>query len=131
MTQTLPSSCVAILPESDAHTLCVRLTGLVSKEDYAKNFGERLAKIANEQGRFSLCLIYGPDYKGWEPGAAELSFKSIIDYGKKAARLAYVNPPESKILQIKLAKPLFSGDIRFFNTDEEKKALAWVKESAA
>lgn len=118
---------VDILPESDERTLCVSLAGLVCLEDYEKNFLRPLEAMVEEGVSYGLLIHYSSDYKGWTPEAADRSFQSIIDYGQKARKLAYVNPPESKIFQVKMAKPLLGGEIRLFNADELPSALSWIK----
>jgi hypothetical protein len=118
---------ITVLPETDSHTLCVRLDGMLSLEDYQQNFYKPLQKIAAHGQPYGLLIHYGHGYKGWSKEAADLSFQSIIDYGKTARKIAYVNPPESKIFQVKMSRPLFGGEIRFFDGNDLPQALKWVK----
>jgi hypothetical protein len=117
---------IVILPESDDHTLCVTLKGIISQPAYEDCIFNPIKDMA-ENGQYNLLVNYDESYKGWSEEAAKLSFQTIINYGPKARKLAYVNPPDSKLLQIKMARPLFGGEIRFFDINELDKALQWVK----
>lgn len=120
-------STVIILPETNEQTLCVELTGRVRQEDHKKNLAGQLQKIIDRQGWYNLLVYYGPGYEGWEKDGAEISFQSIAKFGKLARRLAYVNPPEKKVFQNKISAPLFGGETRYFEDNELKQAMEWVK----
>ena len=121
------SETVVVLPETNNHTLCLEFTGLIRAEDHRRNLQSNLQKMINRDGWFNMLIHYSPDFRGFEKDAASTSMQSIIDQGKYARRLAYVNPPEKKILQNKLAAPLFTGEIRYFGPDDMDEALEWVK----
>lgn len=118
---------IDLLPETDDRTLCVSVHGVISVEDYEEYIYKRLDAMVKKGKKFALVLHYDPSYKGWSKEAADRSFQSIINHGRHARKLAYVNPPESKIFQLKVAKDLFSGEIRFFENDELAEALKWAK----
>ena len=118
---------VVILPESDDHTLCLRLNGVISVEDFIENIQTPLTSRVDNGGNYNLMIHYDSDFQGWEKEAAQMSFQSIIDYGLEARKLAYVNAPDSKLLQVKMARPLLGGEIRFFDQDEFNEAIEWVK----
>jgi hypothetical protein len=118
---------ITVLPETDDHTLCVSLGGLVTLEDYEECVFKPLDAFVKKGIKFDLLLHYSKDYKGWTPEAADKSFRSIIDHGKYARRMAYVNPPESKIFQVKMAAPLLGGEVRYFDDKELPEALKWIK----
>jgi hypothetical protein len=121
------NSNIVILPESDERTLCVSLRGVVALEEYEEFLYKPLQEVAAKDRKYGLLIHYAKGYKGCSREAADKSFKSIIEYGKNARKLAYVNPPESKIFQVKMAKPLLGGEIRFFEDSELDEALQWVK----
>jgi hypothetical protein len=121
------ASTVLLLPQTDDHTVCVELKGLVRAEDHLKNLRQQLEKRIAKYGWYNLLIVFGPEFEGWEPEAADISFKSIIDLGQKAHKLAYVNPSEKKVLQHKLSGDLFGGEVRFFNADARGEAVEWVK----
>ena len=118
---------IVVLPESDEKTLCVTLKGVVTLDDYKKRFYDRLKTIHEKNGGYNLLINYDESHKGWDKEAAEMSFQSIIDVGKDAKKLAYVNAPDSKMLQVKISRPILGGEIRFFEKDELDKAIKWIK----
>lgn len=125
-TNSNTSKTVIVLPCSDERTLCVQLTGAVTREEYDASFYNVLQKFVENGINFGL-LIHYKDYLGWNTDAAARSFESIIDHGKFARRMAYVNAPDSKVQAMKIAKPLLGGKTRFFNEHELQEAIDWVK----
>lgn len=117
---------VVILPQTAGKTLCVELRGVIERRDHQKHIRQNLNDIVSKHGAFNFLIYYGPDYKGWKQDAADSSMESIVDFGKYAEKLAYVNPPEQKVFIHKLAKPLFGGETRFFDEEELDEALEWV-----
>ncbi len=118
---------VVLMPESDKGALCVAVSGTIRKEDHERVIYRELAERIKRDGHFSMLVHFTPEYKGWEHDAAEVSMKSIVEFGKYARRLAYVNPPEKKILQNKLAAPILGGEIRYFDAEDLPMALKWIK----
>lgn len=124
-------SSVVVLPESDEHTLCVEMKGLIRKKDYERNFRNRIIEIMERNPDFNLLICYAPSYRGWEPAAADLSLKSIMELGGKIHRQACVNTPQRILFRNKLSASLFSGETRYFETAKYSEAVAWVKGGAA
>jgi hypothetical protein len=118
---------VVVMPQSDECTLCVTLKGVVSVPEYEEHFYKPIKSMVESGCKYNLLIHYDPTYVGWDKKAAEMSFQSIIDYGHESRKLAYVNAPDSKMLQVKVAKPLLSGEVRFFDEEELEDALEWVK----
>jgi len=117
---------VALMPESEGDALCFEFSSMITLDSYnlvMKNVRERVG----ENGMFSLLFYYTPSFKGWEPEAADANMKNIIEYGRNTRRLAYVNPPEKKIMQHKMAPGLFSGEVKYFSEEQLAEAIAWVK----
>ncbi|HTK85896.1 MAG TPA: STAS/SEC14 domain-containing protein [Patescibacteria group bacterium] len=123
--RTKPS--VTVLPETDENTLCVEMKGLIRRQDYEKNFRNRILAITSKKRRFNVLIFYAPSFKGWEPEAADLSLKSIMELGKKINRQACINTPNMVVFRNKLSSALFGGQTRYFDKDNYDEALAWVK----
>ncbi len=117
---------VEILPESDDVLACVKYTGVIKKDDY-KPFFDRLEDNMNKTGRVRVLAVFDENFQGWEMDAAESNFRSVLEYAPDAERIAYVNPPESKIFQMKLSAPMLKGKLKFFNKDSFDQAYEWVK----
>ncbi len=116
---------VVILPETGGDLICLRLEGEIGLDDYIKHARAPIENSVKKYGQFSLLLLYGEDYKGWSEASASASFEAIREFGKYAVRQAYVNPPQQKMFQMKVSKPLFGGEFKFF--DNYQDALLWVK----
>ncbi|MDB5491020.1 MAG: hypothetical protein JWO78_869 [Micavibrio sp.] len=119
---------VVILPESNQTTLCLQLHDQVTADDFDHYYHQEIKKRIAANGYFNMIVTYSADYKGWEPDAADLNLKSILELGNKPHKLAYVNPPKRKILLMKMAEPLLKGEIRYFEEGQYEDALKWIKE---
>jgi len=123
----MPGS-VIILPQTDDHTLCLRFTGVVTKEDHYQGMVAPGVAIIERQGVYNLVIEYAPDYKGFLTDAADQSFRLIRDWGTYGRRIAYVNPSARKIFMTKLASILFGkATIRYFPAGKLDAAIAWAK----
>ncbi len=121
------SETITILPQSNDTVLCVRLTGMVSAAEYAKKFGAAVEKMAENHKNFNLLVFYDEDFEGWSPEAADLSFKNFSQFSPHAHKLAYVNAPETRMLMMKMMKPMTSNaQVRYFDKSALVEALEWV-----
>ena len=118
---------VIVLPQTDDHTLCVEFTGLIRAEDHRKAFAENLGPMVEKNGWYNILIYHRPDFKGWEPDAADISLRTIMEYGKFCRRRAVVSPTEKLIMMQKMSGQLFGGETKYFNDDQFQEALAWVR----
>lgn len=121
MTQT-----VTILPETNDTTLCLRMTGTITADDYMKYFDGPVKKIADTNGWYNLYVLHDENFEGWSAEAADLSFRCISEYSPKARRLAYINAPDSRMLMMKMLSPMMKAETRFFELDEADEAMTWM-----
>ncbi len=119
---------VVPLPESRDDILAVSMHGRIVLADYVPNFYNPMAAIVKKHGHFRLLVHYATDFGGWGKDAADLSFQSIYEYGRFARKIAYINPPEKKMFQVKLTGNLLSGDVRIFDKSQRDEALSWIRE---
>lgn len=119
---------ITILPETSDALLCLNLTGVITAEDFSAYFEKPLNDILEKHGHYSLLVNYDPNFVRWEERAADLSFKCISSISPKARRCAYINPPDSRIMMMKLLHPMMSAEVKFFNTGQYDEALSWVRE---
>lgn len=117
---------VIILPETNETTLCLRLTGTVTADDFTTYFGNEVMKRAGGIGWYNLYLLHDENFEGWSPEAADLSFRNISEFSPKARRLAYVNAPDSRMLMMKMLKPMMKAETRFFELDQQAEAMTWM-----
>ena len=118
---------ITVMPESGGQTLCLALDGQITRKSHQEYLRAGLENILKNHDSYNLLLYYTPGYQGWDPAAADSSMQSILDYGRKARKLAFVNPSEKKIMQHKMTPDLFGGETRFFDAHELQEAISWVK----
>ncbi len=118
---------VLVMSETEGKTLCLRNSGLVTAEDHKKYLRENVATLVQKFGTFNMLIVYDDDYQGYTPDAADSSIRAMLDYGAFVQKLAYVNPPETRIKLHKMLPDIFSGEVRFFDKDSLSTALTWVK----
>ena len=117
---------ITTLPETQGATLCLRLSGEITAQDFNDFFDTPVKDNVAAHGYYNLYIYYDPSFTGWTPEAADLSFKCISTYSPKARRLAYVNAPDSRRLMMKMLEPLMHAEIRYFDDEEKNDAMAWV-----
>lgn len=118
---------VLILPQSDDDTLCITVRGRVTLDDHTHGLRKQLEERIKRVGYYNLVMFYAPDFAGWEADAAAQSFTSIYELGRYARRIAFVNPPDSKIFQTKISRPLLSGEVEIFRLEDLDNAISWAK----
>ena len=119
---------ITILPATSGAALCLNLTGVITAADFTDFFDAPLQDILQAHGHYDLFVNYDPGFIRWEEQAADLSFKCISACSPKARRCAYVNPPESRIMLMKLLNPMMNSEVRYYNADQYDEALRWVLE---
>ena len=90
-------------------------------------FDTPLKAIANKNGWYNLYIVHDENFKGWSAEAADLSFRCISEYSPKSRRLAYVNAPDARMLMMRMLSPLMTAEVRFFDTEEQEDAKAWMQ----
>ena len=106
----------------------VRLSGLITADEHEKCLADPVRRMRERYGKYRLLVEFDEGFRGWEPEAADLNMRIIIECAQDCERVAYVNPPPGKILQMKLAPQLIGGQIRFYDLEDIEEALAWLKE---
>jgi hypothetical protein len=118
---------VNIMPQSTDTVLMLRLTGLVTLQDYMDYFVAPAKALVDRHGWYNLLVYFDENFVGWSPEAAEISFRYLMEYCPKARRLAYVNPSDSRSLLMKMLEPVMkTADMRFFEIEELDKAVDWM-----
>lgn len=118
---------VVIMPESEGNVLCIRHSGLITSEDHTAYLTNQFPGLIQEYGTVNVLIFYDDDYKGYTPEAADSSIRSMLDYGRFVRKLAYVNPPETRIMLHKILHEVITGEVRFFNKESLADALQWIK----
>jgi len=120
-------STVHILPETDDKCMFIRLTGVVTLEDFERHFKEPAQDMENPK-YVNIMVQFDENFIGWSPEAAALSFQYLTDFSARARRLGYVNAPDSRQLMMKMLEPILRhAEIRFFETDQFDEAVRWMR----
>ncbi len=126
----MTESSIRVLPQTANDVLCVAYEGIVRADDYMTYFDKPLHALVKTYGTYRLLIHFTESFAGWDPVAADANFKTINEVASKAERLAYVNPPERKILQVSLQRFMWPGEVRFFDDDALPQALAWIQDKS-
>lgn len=107
--------------------LVCRASGTLTKADYDAALPEFENALALRDGPVRV-LIALEDFRGWEIGALweELKFdvRHLDDFG----RVAIVGDTKWEEWGIKLSKPFFSAEMRYFDLDHKDEAERWLDE---
>lgn len=115
----------ATLVQSTDSFAAYRFSGKLKQSDYEKMIPQLKRRIET-QGKISLYLEM-EDFDGWTPAALWEDLKFDAKHMDDFTRIAIVG--ESKIQESisKMAKPLTSADIRYFDPADREIALAWSR----
>ncbi len=124
--QAKADSTVTILPETEGNLICVKISGLVTADDYIANFKKQIEALIEEFGEFRLLMHYDDSFKGYTEEAAEASMKNMMELGKHVHKQAYINVPTRRVLLHKILPDVIRGETRYFDKTDVSKALDWL-----
>jgi hypothetical protein len=116
------------LPPSAGNMLGFRVSGTVSKDDYAVLAAE-VGNLVKQHGQVSLLLDL-EDFKREKASAWGADLKFGREYHQKIAKMALVGDKKWEEWLAKLAEPFYAREARFFHTEEREDAWAWLQEAA-
>ena len=123
------SQSIRILPESHDDLIVFEYDGYITEHEYNSVLWSRLSEMLKKYGKLRLVCRFTKDYEGWEEGAAQANMQNIMEHVGYVKKIAYVNPPSSKVFQTKLlGSKLFTGEIKYYNLDQFDQAVAWANE---
>ncbi len=118
---------IEVLPASEGKVLGVRARDKLTADDYEQIWIPLLEKLIEEHGGVRLLLFMGPDFEGWEIGAAWDDAKFGIRHGNKCEKIAVVGGPKWVEWGSRLAGHVLKGDVKTFPTEELPDAWAWIE----
>lgn len=123
------SSCIKILPDSHDDLVIFEYDGYITEKDYKTVLWSLLSETIKKHGALRLVCRFTENYDGWEEGAAQANMQNIMEHVGFVKKIAYVNPPSSKVFQTKLlGSKLFNGEIKYYNLDQFDQAEKWANE---
>ena len=100
------------------------VSGKLDRKDYEKTIPE-LEKVLERRHRLSV-LLDVTDFQGWTPAALIDELKFDLRHRKDFERIAVVGDGSIPKIGEKLAKPFFTGEVRYFGRDARATAKDWV-----
>lgn len=120
---------ITILPQSEGKMVAFQYSGYITKKEYLATLPAAMDATIEKYGRMNVLCSFAEDYEGWEEEAAQVNMKDVLNRAAFVDKIAYVNPPSSKVFQTKLlGSKIFNGEIKYFNAGDMDKALSWLSE---
>lgn len=115
------------IKERDKDALTLEVSGTLTKDDY-REVVPQLEKIVESSGKIRA-LVELNEFEGWQPSAIVDELRFDIRHRNDIERIAILGEGKGQELLAKIASPLFSGDIRFFNKAEIVEAKSWLSQN--
>ncbi|MBW6397759.1 STAS/SEC14 domain-containing protein [Roseomonas sp. HJA6] len=116
-----------VLPESSPDLLAIRVSGRLSREDYARLnpwLDEQL--VHNPRPAF---LIDMRDFQGWDgPGAMLDDARTGIAHWNDLGRMAILGDQPWVAWTVSLFAPLMKAEMRYFGPDQAEDAWRWTRQ---
>lgn len=116
-----------VRPETSNNFLCLEIGERVTLHDYETQFIPAVKDIIGKYDSFTLAIVYGEKFLGWDMDAAEADLGHMQALAKYAKKIALINPPEVVIYRWETLKPLVGGETRIYAGDCFEEAIAWAK----
>lgn len=113
-----------VVLEESGKTVTVRVSGKLSKSDYA-HFVPELERLIGQQGKLRL-LLEMHDFHGWEAGAVWEDVKFDVKHFKDIERLAMVGETKWEQGMSWFCKPFTTAKIRYFDRADLEEARRWL-----
>jgi hypothetical protein len=117
---------IELLPQSDGRTLGVRVSGTVTKEEYARL--RDLMKVEIEQHDKIRMLVQLDDWSGMEPRVFWEDLKFSLSHIKSFEKFALVGDRQWQESWLKVMRPVIPGEQRHFEPDQIDDAWNWLRE---
>jgi hypothetical protein len=112
--------------EKDGRNLLVHASGKLTTEDY-EHFVPEVDRLIKQHGKVNI--LFGlHDFHGWKAGALWADTKFAMTHYSGIARLALVGEKAWHKGMATFCKPFTRAEVRYFDKDDEEKALAWLRE---
>ena len=102
------------------------VSGTLTEEDY-REFIPRFESLVARNGKVRL-LFEMSQFHGWEVKAAWEDLKLDLKHYGEVERVAMVGEKKWQKWMTQFSKPFTGAEVRYFDSSESEKALAWVEE---
>lgn len=108
--------------EREGNRVVVEASGKLDESDY-RELVPQLEHVLDIAGSLRL-LVHLRDFQGWTPKGLLEDLRFDLKHRNDFERTAIVGQRKLEELATQLSKPIFSGDMRFF--EDEPSARAWL-----
>lgn len=105
----------------------LKVHGKLTHADYQDLLPKLEAKMADHKKLRVLFVM--EDFHGWELGAAWDDLKFEMAHCKDFGRCAIVGEKKWEEWMVKISKPFYKGDVKYFDHGELEQAKAWLTEA--
>jgi len=116
---------VELYEKVDGNILEVRLTGKLTKADYAK-FVPEAERLIAKHGKVRM-LVTMQDFHGWGAGAMWEDAKFGLRHFSDIERLAMVGEKRWQKGLALFCKPFTKAEVRYYTPEEADRAHAWLE----
>lgn len=122
---------IEIMPESTDRMLAVKASGTLTDDDYNTIWIPALETIIRNYDVANALLYMDIDFEGWDMKAMWDDAKFGLRHRNDFKRIAIVGGPNWVRWGVKLGEMLMDCELRLFEPEQLKEAIAWCSETAA
>lgn len=121
---TIEFHSIDLAADSLTNVMTVRVTGKLTKQDYAA-FVPEVEKWVNEHGKVRI-LFDMHDFHGWKLSAAWEDFKFGLKHFRDIERIAMVGEKTWEHGMAVFCKPFTLAKVRYFDRSDAEQAREWL-----
>lgn len=108
-----------------SHYITVEVSEKLVRQDYDLVVPELARLMAVNGGRLNVLLELN-NFRGWDPTALAEHIEFEVKHGHASGKVAVVGEQSDEHLGERVAHPLFSGELRFFDRHARRHAKDWL-----
>ncbi|WP_170358655.1 STAS/SEC14 domain-containing protein [Ruegeria arenilitoris] len=120
---------ITVHKNSDGALIEIELSGEVTSADYTSTLVPAIEAALAEHDAVRLLVIVGPEFKGYDLGAAWEDTKLGLSHWRGFDRAAVVADKGWVQTSVRLAAPLMPCPVQVFELAELEEARRWIRES--
>lgn len=120
---------ITVHKTTDGALLEIELTGEVTSRDYTNTLVPAIEAALQEHDQVRMLVIVGPDFEGYDLGAAWEDTKLGLSHWRGFDRVAVVTDKAWVKTSARLAAPLMPCPVQVFEMSQLDEARLWLRES--
>lgn len=118
---------IEFMDGSDGNIVAARFTGKLSEADYSQVLIPRIASVVRTFGSARALIFMDENFAGWDLPAAWANTKLDVQFRHSLTKVAVVGAPHWEEWCVRLARLMFSGELRTFHSDQLAQAWDWLR----